>query len=570
MLLHLNIHNIALIDEVSIELGEGLNILTGETGAGKSIIIDSINAVLGDRVSKEIIRTGSDKALVEAVFQIDVEQIKDILDEMGMEPEEGGILILSREIAQSGRNTSRVNGKMVAASFLKAIGERLIDLHGQYDNQSLLKTDNHIELLDSFGGGPIQAIKQEYALLLDQYKETKYRLRTLSGDPGERERKSDLLRFQIDEIGKAKLKPGEETDLNKEKMLLTNAGKILSSLSTAYNLLSSGESGGQPALDAMNEALSSLDSISRLEDSFEDLRSRLQELIFQLSDIAEEVRRNNENADYNPARLEEIEERLDLIYRLKRKYGSNIDEIHNYRTLAEKQLAEIEKSEETVALLTERLAKLDAQLYKTCLRLNAERINASLLLEKMIGQQLDDLEMKRAKFKVDILFDDAPDAQGRRKYAQHGLDRVEFLISANVGEPLKPLARIASGGEMSRIMLAIKTILAEVDRIPTLIFDEIDMGISGKAAKRVGEKLSFISARRQVLCVTHLPQIACIADNHYLIEKIVGEKRTKTIVTLLDADNVVKEITRLIGSSEATEISLKYAQEMINNAKKNK
>ena len=568
MLLQLDIHNIALIDEVSIALESGLNILTGETGAGKSIIIDSINAVLGDRISKDIIRTGSEKALVEAVFQVDAQQVEEILNEMGMELEEDGTLILSRELTLSGRNTCRINGKMVAASFLKKLGERLIDLHGQHDNQSLLKTEKHMELLDSFGGENIKIIKQEYSSLLEQYRQVRAELKALSGDPGERERKMDLLRFQTDEIRKAKLTTGEEEDLNRKKLLLTNSLKISASLASAHSLLQSGEAGGRPALDVMNEALSCLNTISKLDDSYEEMSKRLQDFIYSTADLAEDLRRNFESVEYDPALQDEIEERLDLIFKLKRKYGATISEILQYLDSTEKQLAEIEKSEELTIALNDKLTELNKQLFDTSCRLNGERQKAASILEDRIGQQLDDLEMKKSRFHVDIQFNNNSTNQGSVKYTQNGLDKVEFLISANAGEPLKPLARIASGGEMSRVMLAIKTILAEVDQIPTMIFDEIDIGISGKAAQKVSEKLSYISVGHQVICVTHLAQIACMANHNYLIEKIMEENSTKTIVNKLDGEEKVKEIARLIGGGESSKASLKYAEEMINNAKK--
>lgn len=568
MLIQLEIQDVALIDKISIELGAGLNILTGETGAGKSIIIDSINAILGSRASKDIIRTGSKKALIEAVFLADKDKVRDVMNDMGMEPEEDGTIILSREISQSGRNTCRINGKMVAASFLKIIGERLIDIHGQQDNQSLLKTENHIDLLDLFGGEKIQSINREYLSLLEQYKQTKAELKALSGDPGERERKTDLLKYQVNEIKKAKPVPGEETRLNKRKMILINAEKIKGSLSAAHSLLSSGESRGRPALDVLNEALSHLNSVSGLEESYNDVCRRLQDIIYQLDDLSGDVRKYHESVEYDPMLLDEIEGRLDLIYKLKRKYGPDISDVLQYCAAAEKQLEEIENSEEAAIVLGERLENLDNRLFEASCRLNAERTKAASILEEHIGRQLDDLEMKRASFKVDIRMDNRKEGMGERKYTQYGLDKVEFLISPNAGEPLKPLARIASGGEMARIMLAIKTILADVDRIPTLIFDEIDNGISGKAAHKVGEKLYYISCGHQVICVTHLPQIACMADHHYLIEKFADNNRTRTMVRKLDGRKNVTEIARLIGGTDISEASLKYAEEMINNAKK--
>lgn len=568
MLLQLDIRNVALIDEISMELGEGLNVLTGETGAGKSIIIDSINAVLGDRVSRDIIRTGAEKALIEAVFRVDAERVRDILNEMGMEPEEDGTIILSREISLSGKNTCRINGKMVSATFMKAIGERLIDIHGQHDNQSLLKTECHIELLDSFAGESLRTAKEGYTKLLGQYRDVRTRLRALSGDPGERERKMDLLRFQVDEIRKAKLKAEEEEELNRQKTLLVNAEKISGTLASVYDLLSAG-SGGRSALDSMNESLVQLGAIAALDESYGEIYGRLQDLVFQLEDLAGDIRQGFESIEYDPALLDEIEERLDLIYRLKRKYGNSIPEIHSFCQEAEKHLEELEKSEETAKALEEEMEELEKQLYQAARKLNEERVKAASLLEREIMQQLDDLEMKRVKFRADIRFDaEAPDDPGRR-FGSNGLDRVEFLISPNVGEPLKPLARIASGGEMSRVMLAIKTILAEVDSIPVLIFDEIDTGISGRAAQKVGEKLSYISRSHQVLCVTHQPQIACMADHNYLIEKMVEKEKTTTKVTRLDDGGKTREIARLLGG-EATEASLKYAEEMIKTAKKSR
>lgn len=568
MLLQLDIHNIALIDEVNIELGDGLNILTGETGAGKSIIIDSINAVLGGRISKEIIRTGSERAMVEAAFQIDNERFEDIFGELGVESEEDGTLILSREITQSGRNTCRVNGKLAAVSVLRAIGERLIDLHGQHDNQSLIKAENHIELLDSFGGEAIQQLKREYSALLEQYRDIKARLKSLSGDPGQRERKIDLLKFQIDEIKKSKLKPEEEDELNRQKLLLTNAEKIAGSLSTAYSLISADQRGSRPVTDVLNEALSQLSTVSRLDEGYGEMLRRLQDIIYQLDDLTEDVRKNYENVEFNPGLLEEIQERLDLIYKLKRKYGKTIPEIYQFCSESEIQLDELVKSEENVIKLKAKKTELEGLLYEVCRKLNERRVKTASILEDRICKQLDELEMRKAGFKADIQFDSFSHSPEERKFTNSGLDKVEFLISANVGEPLKPLAKIASGGEMSRVMLAIKTILAEVDKIPTMIFDEIDMGISGKAAQKVGEKLAYIARGHQVICVTHLAQIAAMADNHYLIEKVMDEATTKTAITRLEGDKKLHEITRLIGGVTSSEASIKYAEEMLKNAKK--
>jgi len=568
MLLQLDIRNIALIDEVNIELGEGLNILTGETGAGKSIIIDSINAVLGERTSREVIRTGSEKASIDAVFQVDADVLSDIFDEIGVEPEEDGTLILSREITQSGRNTCRVNGKIVPVSIMKTIGERLIDIHGQHDNQSLLRTQNHIDLLDSFGGDRIGEIKRQYSKLLEQYKQTLAQIKAITADPAERERKLDILNFQIAEISDAKLKTGEEEELGRQRLLLANAEKIASSLGQVYSGIITGDKGEKPAVDMMNDALYHLSSMARLGEKYDELAGRLQDIIYQVDDLGTDIRKELDQVEVNPALLEQIEERLDLIYKLKRKYGESIEKIHEFYESALKQRDEIIKTEEIANELGKKRIELEAALYDLASKLNQERVKAASLLEDRICTQLDDLEMKRAKFKVDIQFDTVSDNEAGRKFTANGLDRVEFLISPNAGEPLKPLAKIASGGEMSRIMLAIKTILAQVDKIPTMIFDEIDSGVSGRAAQKVGEKLSYISNSHQVICVTHLAQIASMADNHFLIEKIYDKASTITKVSKLDNESIIKEISRLVGGSDSSYTSLKYAEEMVQNAKR--
>ena len=567
MLLQLDIRNIALIDKVNIEPGNGLNILTGETGAGKSIIIDSINAILGERVSRDLIRTGKDKALVEAVFHIDNSRFAGIYEEMGIEPEEDGTLIISREFNMSGKNLCRINGKMATVTMLKAFGEKLVDIHGQFDNQSLLRTESHLELLDSFAGPVVLELKHRYTALLNEYKEIKAHLKSISGDKGERERKIDLLGFQVEEIKKAKLKLNEEEELNKQRTLLANCEKIINSLANAYELLFSGNNIKSSASDNMSEALNELHSIEKLDIRYENVCKKLQDISYQLEDVIEDIRNERDATEYNPDLLEEIEERLDLIFKLKRKYGNSIQSILEYCEQTEAQLNEIIKSEEIIEKLAKKIMKIDMELYEAALSLNASRSKAAEMLEAKISVELEDLEMKRAKFKADIHFEGSLDQNGERKYNLNGLDHVEFLISPNAGEPLKPLAKIASGGEMSRIMLAIKTILADVDQLPTLIFDEIDIGISGKASQKVGEKLSFISRNHQVICITHLAQIACMADNHFLIEKVSGEDSTQTLVKKLADNEVRNEIARILGGAASSEISIKYADEMLNNAK---
>jgi len=566
VLQRLEIQNIAIIDKIEIELGEGLNVLTGETGAGKSIIIDSINAILGERMSKQLIRTGRDKAVVEAVFQVNIDRMSDLLESFGIEGEEDGTLVISREFTASGKNTCRINGRIATVSMLKKIGERLIDVHGQHDNQSLLRTESHIELLDSFADRKINILKDEYLKHFESYREIKDRLKSLSGDAGERERKIDILRFQIDEIEKANLKVGEEEEIEKQRDVLLNFEKIISTLSNAYEALDSGGNLGISALDRINKSVSDFSNIENYDDKYSTLKKRLEAVSYELEDVITEIRELRDGIEYEPSVLEQLEERLDVLYRLKKKYGDSIEDILEYLENAKKELDEIINNEEIINRLKEDLKKEDEQLYKLAKDINCERIKTAKLLENRIGSEFKDLEMKNTKLKVNIEFYDSI-KDGERKYGNNGLDRVEFLISTNVGEPLKPLSKIASGGEMSRIMLAIKTILAKVDKIPTMIFDEIDIGISGIAAQKVGEKLCYISKNHQVISVTHLAQIACIADNNYYIEKVTKGGNTETVVKSLDEEGKRNEIARIIGGVKVSDIALKHAEEMLDYAR---
>lgn len=567
MLQHLEVKNIALIDSLCLELGQGLHILTGETGAGKSILIDSINAILGERTSREWIRTGTEKAAVEAVFKLHNQELNEKLEEYGIAIEEDDTLLISREFTTSGKNTCRINGKMVTVSMLKEIGQYLVDIHGQHDNQSLLRTESHIGLLDAFAGERIHSMIDCYRELLREYREVRSKLRSLTGDPGERERRVDLLTFQIDEIKKAKLKIGEEEELNSQRMMFANAEKIVSSLNNAYEALFSGSRGENSASDLIGKALAQLSGLEKYNEKYAGLARCLEDVTYQLDDAIEEIRKQKDGIEYDPDLLEKIEERIDIIHKLRRKYGSSIQDILKYGKQLETELDEINQSEEIVAQLQQRLIELDKRLYDIALEIHGERQNCAEILSTRVCEQLQDLEMKRAVFQVAIIFDGDASIGGERKYGMDGLDHVEFLISPNAGEPLKPLAKIASGGEMSRIMLAIKTILADVDHMPTLIFDEIDIGISGRAAQKVAEKLSLLSASHQVLCVTHLAQIACMADHHYLIEKRMEEQSTWTEVIPLDERARKNEIARIIGGVNITDLTLQHAQEMLFNAK---
>lgn len=557
MLTQLDIQNIALIDRLNLEISQGLNVLTGETGAGKSILIDSINAVLGERVSKDLIRSGREKAIIEAVFQYENTQIDKVLEEAGIDSEDGNI-ILSREISLSGKNTCRINGRLVNVSMLKQIGELLLDIHGQHDNQSLLKTETHIDLLDAFGGSTIEKYKTEYMELFSQYKSIKSKLQSLAGDKGEMARRMDMLNFQIEEIENARLKKGEDDSLFAKRHILANSERIMNSIVKAYELLNEGTNTGKSALYNSNKALQELTAVLKYDPELGSISERLESVIYQLEDICEELRSKRESAEFSPDELMSIDERLDIITRLKRKYGTTIEEVLDFLSKSRQQYQELLQSESLIEELNKQLTELTKKLFESAEKLHSEREKAALILEKNITAELENLEMKNCSFKVNMTFNNVD-----RSFSKNGLNTAEFLISSNAGEPLKPLSKIASGGEMSRIMLAIKTILANVDAIPTLIFDEIDTGISGKAAQKVGEKLSYISKTHQVLCVTHLSQLACMADNHLYIEKSSDGGNTYTTVKALDHKGRVQEIARIIGGTDITPLALKHSEELI-------
>ncbi len=590
MLLRLEIQNIALIEEAKIELEDGLNILTGETGAGKSIIIDSINILLGERFSKELIRTGQDKALIEAVFQIRTsnDSLTGLFNKYGIEPDNDGTIIVSREYNVSGRSVCRINGRLVTVSAIKELGGYLIDVHGQHDNQSLLRSETHIELLDAFGGKRIYDLKKKYLELFEKRRALLDSLQQLLGDEKDRERKIDLLKYQIDEIKKANLSLNEEDELNNKKTLLINAAKINEVLSSAYEILFTGTGVKVSSFDKINEAVVKLKEIERYSENYSKLVIAIEDILYQLEDLREELRKEKDTIEYNPYLLEQIEERLDLIFRLKRKYGSSIDEILEYCKNSEDELDRIIRSEELIKKIQCELQEVNCNLYNAAMELSSARKEIALILEESIEKELHTLEMKKVKFKVDIYNQDAKvmgDAEDNKnvqtvlssinninfdevKFKSSGLDKVEFLISTNPGEPLKPLIKIASGGEMARMMLTIKSILADVDKVPTLIFDEIDIGISGKVSQRVGEKLALLSRKHQVICVTHNPHIASMADNHIMVEKFSGGNVTKIKVNRLTSDKIQTEIARILGGDSISEKTLSLANEMLENAEK--
>lgn len=557
VLVEISIRNFALIDNVRLALSPGLNVLTGETGAGKSIIIDAVELALGARASAEVIRTGADRAVVDVVFDImHNPELGRLLAEMGLGDAADPTLVVSREIPADGRATCRVNGRTVNLSTLRQITERLIDIHGQHEHQSLLKPERHIDLLDSFGGEEAASLRSEVAAAYRTWQGTLDEIRSLAGDERDRARRVDLLRFQAEEIERAKLREGEEEGLQGERRLLANAEKRHEAAARAYACLYAGEGGGPTsAHDQIGRALAALEEIAAVDPSVAPMVETVRQAAFQLDDVSRDIRQYRDAVFFDPGRLAEVEARLDLISQLKRKYGSSEAEILAFGQKAREELQRLENSAELLAELERQAQEQREALVARARGLSDLRRRVAEGLEKAIESSLGDLGMKKTRFVVSFEPEDPPGPRGAEK--------VEFLFSPNPGEPPKPLSRIASGGEMSRVMLALKAILAETDEISTMIFDEIDTGVGGGAAQAVGEKLAAIALSRQVVCVTHLARVASLADAHHFIVKETANGRTETRVKTLTAEERVEEVARMLAGHPPTPITLAHAKEML-------
>ena len=552
MLERLNISNIALIEKEEIEFGKGLNILSGETGAGKSMIIDSINLVLGERADKDIIRRGAEKAVVEAVFFFEDTNIIKAITDMDIDCDDGYVVI-KRTISAEGKSSIRINGSTITASMLRQISESFIDIHGQHEHQSLLNPKKHIDILDKFCGENLENLKKELSELIKEYKVILKGLEDLSGDDKKRAEKIDLLTYVINEIDDAALSPEEEDILTERKRVLNNAERIKKLTNECLSLLYYGSDKGRSAIDNIGESVKNMSSVSSIDSSSEEIYNMICDTEAMLDETIKSLRSYNETIFSNGKELEEIEERLDEIYHLKRKYGSTVEEILAHRDKTQKELDFILNSEEELKRLKGEKSRVFEKIKSICESMSQIRHEVSENIELRIEKELKDLEMKNAKFKINVVRKDT--------FNSKGFDSVEFLISPNLGESLKPLAKIASGGEMSRVMLALKTVVSDADCIETFIFDEIDTGVSGKTAQKVAEKMAVIAEKRQILCITHLPQIAAMADTHFLIEKNVSEGKTVSAIEKLDRVGSVDEIARLIGG-EKTVLVEKTAEEM--------
>ena len=553
MLNELHIENIAVIEEADIQFHPGFNALTGETGAGKSIVIDAMGAVLGERTSRELIRTGAEKAFVSAEFSHVPAELPG-LEETGIAPDKDGNLLLQREIGGDGKNACRANGRPITVAQLRRIGAELLNIHGQHDGQQLLDEEQHGTYLDRFGKTEktLSAYQKEYSAMT----ELKAQIKALKMDEAEKARRMDSLRFQIGELERAELVPGEEEELAARRNILRNGEKYIGALSGAdYCLSGDDECGG--AVSQLREAEEAMSAVRNLGDDLAELYKRLEELRCEAYDLAEIIRDKRAEFDFSPAELDAVESRSDQLYRLKKKYGATVEDMLAYLDKCRAELDAIETADDTLILLEQKLKKAETATLAAGAELTRVRREAAKVLEGRIQRELRDLDMNKVRFAIEFT---------EKEPSPDGCDTIRFLMSANVGEDLRPIARIASGGELARIMLALKNVLAEQESIGTLVFDEVDTGVSGRAAQKVAEKLAQVSRRKQVLCVTHLPQLAAMADTHFSVEKGERGGRTYTEVILLNREQRKAELARITGGSKVTEALLESAGELLDEA----
>lgn len=534
--------------------------LTGETGAGKSILIDAINYVLGSKFSKDLIRTGEEKTYVEAIFSIENSKTESVLSSLEIDYDD--IIIISRETFQSGKSIAKVNGKSLLLSSIKSISSTLLDIHGQHENQNLLEAGNHIFYLDYFGGEKLSIVLENYKLKHKGLIEIESNIRKIQGSEGDKDKLVDFYKYQIEEINKANLKNDEDTELESEYSILSNAEKINKALSASYELLNNGADNSPSVNDSLGIVIKELRSIERHADKVKLIADSLETIYYNVEENIEEIRSLKDKIQYDEGKLEYINSRIYQISLFKKKYGKTIKEILEYREDIENKYNELINSSEIIEKLKREKEKIFRETKIEATKLHDLRAKVSTELEKAVKNELNYIGLEKSIFKIEIMQNE--------DLNENGSDKVQFLISANPGEPLKPLEKVVSGGELSRIMLALKTVFVDKDMIPSVIFDEIDVGISGRIAQSVAEKMYTISNKHQVFCVTHLPQIACMSDVHYLISKQVKEAKTYTSVTRMDEKQKQHEVARMIGGAEVTKLTLDHAEELIKMAEDKK
>ena len=568
MLLELKIKNFVLIEDLKIEFKKGLNILTGETGAGKSILIDALSGVLGEKMTTDSIRSGYERAILEGSFDIsNLPQVKSIIEESGIDCDDDTI-ILRRELYNTGKGRCFANATQIPISKLKEISDYLVDIHGQNEHQSIIKIAMHRELLDSFAGLGQQTDRvREYHNKLNSLQD---KINSFQIDEKEKARRIEYLQFAINEIESARLAPDEEQRLENESTILSNAEKLFAEINTSSSLLK--EEGG--ILQNLKKVEQGLSSISKYDPEISDVIEPVRDALYSLEDAAAFLRDYEKNIDFSPQRINEVEERLSAISKLKKKYGNGIKEILEFAGRSKEELNAISSSEEEIGRLNEEYKKTLQETKRVAFDLSDKRKEAAKLLEEKVMSELKDLGMDGSIFRISIKRDMSPDGQiekDNKKYIlyPHGLDRVEFLLSANEGEDLRQLRKVASGGEMSRIMLALKKVILSADIVDSLVFDEVDAGIGGKTAEIVGKKLKALSGKRQVLVITHLPQIAAMSDSHYTVTKQKINERNITVIKNLNRDEKIKEVARMLAGEKITDITLKHAEEMIARSESN-
>lgn len=563
MLLELNIRNIALIERLRIEFQPGLNVLTGETGAGKSIVIDSVNLALGGRADRELIRTGADRASVQAVFDVrGNERVAALLDEWGMEAEDG-YLAVGRELSAGGRNLCRIGGEVATLSQIRQLTGLLVELHGQHEHQELMSASRHMAILDAFGDEHHKSLMRAVQRLYAEYMAVKGELDALSAELRERAFTMDVLSRQVEEIRALKIKEGEDEKLEKQFRLMENAEKISSGVEKAYHLVYAGGERAPSVQEALRRASQAMSTIADIDERFAEMSRRLDEMYYAAQDAGYELQDMMEGLDFDPAAFDRVGARLDALEKIKDKYGPTLKDVIAFRDASEARLNTLQQGDERMAELKEKLADVDKRMMAACVELTASRRVLAAAFEKNVTSQLTELGMSKVRFQTRFLIPE----QDKQRLSPQGADQVEFLISPNPGEPLKPLSSTASGGELSRVMLAIKAVMAEREQVGTMIFDEIDTGVSGRMAQVVGEKMSGIARHRQVIAVSHLPQIAALGDAHFLVEKRVTDGRTGSSVRLLDDEGRVMELARMVGGAGDPESGIQHARNMLAAAK---
>lgn len=551
MLERLYVNNFALIDELEVEFGRGLNVLSGETGAGKSIIIGSLNFVLGGKADKDIIKTGCEMTEVSALISVENDSIKKELETLDAVSDDDNCILIKRTFNTSGKSVCRINGKPATVSMLREISSLLVDIHGQHDHQSLLNPSSHIVMLDRLCGQPLYAELERLKVLYGDYKEISAKLKEIDTSDRDIQYKLELYTYQRDEIDEANLKAGEDEELTERRNILMNSVRLRGLINDCLDSLNRNDGS---AIDSIGSAIDSLETISEIDEAQTETLEALNDAYSIIEDVIKTIRLYEDGMDSDPDELDRTEERLQLIYELKNKYGGTIESILSYRDKADEKINIIENSETLAAEYSAKKKELEKNIRAVCSRITAIRKKTAVTAEKNIISILKDLSMENADFSINIT--------QKEGFDESGSDKVEFLISANRGEALKPLSKIASGGEMSRVMLALKNILADVDNIDTFIFDEIDTGISGRTAQKTAENMLAVSRNHQIICITHLPQIASMADKSFLIEKSTSGERTSTNIVELYGEKVYNELARLIGGAEITRATLEAAREM--------